>query len=831
MSINSLTSYNPLSINGLDTVNINGNPFDPTTLVPYVLATSTVDLGNQNIKTTFVPSSSSDLTNKTYVDTQVAIKASLNGNNTFGLTNTNNLNGGLQTLQNPLQYNGAQDAFSLTAVAPTTYTYSSGWIANPVSGSPWTATLQFLTTSFYFASSVKYILTFNGIYGSGASWTGTIFNSTTSLTVSDASIAITTSPQNLVLTFTTGSTNPLIYLKFVGTSGTVNFINFTLRQVDTEVIGNLIIDSQIQSNIIQTNGKTTNLASAVQVAQTFIVDATSFATTGLAGIGVPASTITFSTPTYTLTATAGGASFGIWLGSSFTYTSGSKYSFTFTGLSTNATVSQTMLLYTSTYTGGSGTPIGDYTIVVPTTTSTVSGSFTATSNSNLVFFFQCSATGKSISFTGFTMTRADISVVGTTAITGATTITGTASVSGVITATGIATGTPATTIGLNSSNQLIKYANPASVFTGSVSATYIPYASSANTLANSNISQTAIGDIVVNGFMGVSTSVPLATLHVQGGGLVCGGTNYANTNGYMASGSLTLGTITKNYGGGTGGWNTNTAGLLMECLDNTEIAVHDSGTTVASFMYYGSNVFTIGRNMGFGGGASPVNFASYINITGTNGTNTRIGGTSDGTIYWSNPNGSNTHWGYPSGGGSDNYIRGTQTYINTPVQLTGVLTSTAQPFVLLGHGGVGGSIGYGVGAVFGSSLAYASYFTPYQNVGFTNSGTNGWVSTFGRFYAPWTGRYQVNINFYWNYFSAGTRWQFRHFNSGGGGIYTKYCALEGGGIGADTVRSWGTTEYMTASDYFDIALTSYAGVCTAYFSGEIHSSMTIVFLG
>ena len=44
----------------------------------------------------------------------------------------------------------------------------------------------------------------------------------------------------------------------------------------------------------------------------------------------------------------------------------------------------------------------------------------------------------------------------------------------------------------------------------------------------------------------------------------------------MQSGSLTIGGTNANYGGGNN-WTTNTAGLMMECQDNTEIAVHDSG--------------------------------------------------------------------------------------------------------------------------------------------------------------------------------------------------------------------------------------------------------------
>jgi len=82
-------------------------------------------------------------------------------------------------------------------------------------------------------------------------------------------------------------------------------------------------------------------------------------------------------------------------------------------------------------------------------------------------------------------------------------------------------------------------------------------------------------------------------------GNINGGSSYAVPAGYMSAGSLTLGDSTKNYGGGYG-WNSNTAGLMMECAVNTEIAVHDGGDRVASFMYYAGNVFTIGKDMGWG---------------------------------------------------------------------------------------------------------------------------------------------------------------------------------------------------------------------------------------
>jgi hypothetical protein len=84
---------------------------------------------------------------------------------------------------------------------------------------------------------------------------------------------------------------------------------------------------------------------------------------------------------------------------------------------------------------------------------------------------------------------------------------------------------------------------------------------------------------------------------------VSAGNPFAIPNNYMASGSLTIGDVDINYGGGTTLWSTNTAGLMMECLANTEIAIHDGGNRVASFMYFQGdavNTFTIGRDMGWG---------------------------------------------------------------------------------------------------------------------------------------------------------------------------------------------------------------------------------------
>jgi hypothetical protein len=88
---------------------------------------------------------------------------------------------------------------------------------------------------------------------------------------------------------------------------------------------------------------------------------------------------------------------------------------------------------------------------------------------------------------------------------------------------------------------------------------------------------------------------------------------FAINNNYMGPDTLTIGNHDINYGGGQL-WNTNTAGLMFECRDHTEIAVHDSGNYVHSFMWYYQNAFTIGRNMGWG--VPNVNITGSLNVSG-----------------------------------------------------------------------------------------------------------------------------------------------------------------------------------------------------------------------
>ena len=81
------------------------------------------------------------------------------------------------------------------------------------------------------------------------------------------------------------------------------------------------------------------------------------------------------------------------------------------------------------------------------------------------------------------------------------------------------------------------------------------------------------------------------------------GSPLAAVSNWMQSGSLTIGGTNANYGGGVNR-TANTAGLMLECLDNTEIAVHDAGNRLISLMCFQGGLsnkrITIGRNLHWG---------------------------------------------------------------------------------------------------------------------------------------------------------------------------------------------------------------------------------------
>jgi hypothetical protein len=134
-------------------------------------------------------------------------------------------------------------------------------------------------------------------------------------------------------------------------------------------------------------------------------------------------------------------------------------------------------------------------------------------------------------------------------------------------------------------------------------------------LAESCFVNTNVMTLLSNGRVGINTTSPNCQLTVAGVANIHNGSPYATANNFMASGSLTIGGLNVDYGGGNL-WTANTAGLMMECLDKTEIAIHDSGQRLESFMHYvggGTNQFYIGRDMGWGQ-ISQTNFYGNVSI-------------------------------------------------------------------------------------------------------------------------------------------------------------------------------------------------------------------------
>ena len=101
------------------------------------------------------------------------------------------------------------------------------------------------------------------------------------------------------------------------------------------------------------------------------------------------------------------------------------------------------------------------------------------------------------------------------------------------------------------------------------------------------------------GYVGINTTDPKCHLQVNGIGSINNGSDHSITNGRMQSGSLTIGGTNADYGTEIN-WSGNTAGLMMECSNCTEIVIHDAGNRLASFMYYDgpNNTFNIGRLKG-----------------------------------------------------------------------------------------------------------------------------------------------------------------------------------------------------------------------------------------
>ena len=136
---------------------------------------------------------------------------------------------------------------------------------------------------------------------------------------------------------------------------------------------------------------------------------------------------------------------------------------------------------------------------------------------------------------------------------------------------------------------------------------------------NGNV--TSLGALNVSGVTALNNSA-----YVFNKLSVSNGNTYSLSMGHMPIGSMSIGDAQLDYGNqfydtppnyDGPDWTTNTASLMFECLDKTEIAVHAAALNKVSSLlsYVGTtNTLTLGRNMGWG--VSSVAIAG--NLTGPN---------------------------------------------------------------------------------------------------------------------------------------------------------------------------------------------------------------------
>jgi len=143
--------------------------------------------------------------------------------------------------------------------------------------------------------------------------------------------------------------------------------------------------------------------------------------------------------------------------------------------------------------------------------------------------------------------------------------------------------------------------------------TYLNYGSAGFHIRN-NASTTTMF-MTNGGSVGIGHSSPICALDCVGIVNIWSGTRYAVPTNYMSAGSLTIGNTSASFGGGTTGWSSNTAGIMLETNANQEIAVHHAGARVASMIYYrgSNNTMLIGRAMESSWGTATTSIEGQLN--------------------------------------------------------------------------------------------------------------------------------------------------------------------------------------------------------------------------
>ena len=885
MSINSLTSYNPLSINGLDTVNINGNPFDPSTLVPYQFATGTVDLNSQNIKTTYAPSSSSDLTNKAYVDGAIASSNLLPLNNTWTGTNTFNNDLTVATTKNANLSGLVRTELNniLAGYTPNSIVVGDGFGAITSAGGVYQSTT---TGPSSFASLFLGNVTVGEKYSISLSLKCIDPNYNTNIYIYEApapnlsgggisrlsfSIPLNTSG----FTVFTGTFTPTTYTKLLLVFNTqiISGINtlywnaFTLTGMGS-VIKNLItpttgldgankayVDGAIASanllplnntftgtntfsnNVTNSSGYTTDLNGIIKTNLNSLgFSSASFTSSGITGTYTPPiGTISFiSGTTYQIAQTAQGRS--IMAISGFTPSVGITYIFEFNikctiGTATIGVEQNNILRSPALYQLSTGFNI-------------VKGSFTYDGTPNTVVFKiytgVASWNAQWDSFILSTYSSAITAPLNLSTLTASRALTTDAS-KNVISST--ATGTELSYLsGTTSAIQTQinnKVSKTGDTMTGDLvmsNSSFINFVDGTlqgyiNTNTGSNMTISSNYDLVLSDTTGLC--------QINGSPSFDGTNALQLTNTASQYGRTQLQMIGR-YEGGNDGWSRDNGRNIIRFLyQTTKTSAITNYATIQAYPGEGLGILinsnTAPSFITNNNGDVTINQRELrINQLNSNVCQIRMksGNTNIASMFHCN---GNELYVLATNGGdwTGNYngyrplymsLVGNGCTMGEGLNVSGgSITCANQPFCIVG-GVAGASVGYGVGSVFGAG----SRLFAYTSAGMSNSGTSGWDSASGAFWLVKTGRWQVNWSFYWNNFAGGSRAVLVHYNSGGALLETRYVALNGGGIGSDTTQSYSSVIYGSTGDFLQCQFQSGSG--TLYFGGITHTHCTFTFL-
>jgi hypothetical protein len=349
--------------------------------------------------------------------------------------------------------------------------------------------------------------------------------------------------------------------------------------------------------------------------------------------------------------------------------------------------------------------------------------------------------------------------------------------SGTITASGVATGTPAVTLGLNASNQIVSYANPTGAFTGSVSAGSIPYASSTNVFANSLLSQsgTTLSNSGNESITGSLTTTGNTSL--TGGNITVSSTPVSWAVPYWTSTGYNLSSYSYTSGQGS----------AFGTVGATQCGLFSTGLSLAANTTYQMTITNMVFNSATGTnpyftiqGGSSILYTSANNLTTTSTTRTFYFSTTVAlpggiTLYF---------YDYLNGTTSPYFFFGTITLNVVSVQ--------ASSMAVVGNESVGGTLTVGGAETVGGTLSVTGATT----LGNTLSVTGG--ATIG------ASMIAFNANHY--------NWNVNRF--AGGGYYTtfqfwKLATLYGstsGSMGAMYVRGMLGGWVVNASDQMEVDL-------------------------